>query len=485
MLQIAIWKRVLIVAIAAVFVWLAVPNLFYSRVEGHNDALKAIAKSGTTTPELVAQRDAWPGWMPSSLMNLGLDLRGGAHLLAEVHLGDVYKDRMDAWWPQVRDALRGLRDQVGAVRRMPSDPAELKVKISDPAGLDKAVAAVQGLATRVVSLSNVGATDIVVTGEGDVLTVKLSDAEKAATDDRTMQQSLEIIRRRVDAVGTREPTIQRQGSDRVLIEVPGIGFGRRTQGDHRHHRETDLPGGGRPDRRCQCQSRSRQRAAAVLRPEGRLLHHRTGSGGFGRRSGRRPALVRPERPAGGELPLRRHRRPQVRRLHLEAHRRTLRHRAGQSGDLGAADPERHHRRLGHHHRQFHHRGIHQSGGAAARRRPARRHGFPRGTHHRPRTRRRFDQGRQDRRAGRLGPGGAVHGRRLWPVRLVRQLRPRHQHRHGVRRAQPDRRHADAARHRRHRADRRHGGGCQRADLRTHPRRAETHQGPGPRHRAWL
>ena len=51
----------------------------------------------------------------------------------------------------------------------------------------------------------------------------LSEAEKKATDDRTMAQSLEIIRRRVDEAGTREPTIQRQGSDRILIQVPGLG----------------------------------------------------------------------------------------------------------------------------------------------------------------------------------------------------------------------------------------------------------------------
>ena len=55
------------------------------------------------------------------------------------------------------------------------------------------------------------------------MTIRLSDAEKAVTDDRTIQQSLEIIRRRIDEVGTREPTIQRQGSDRILIQVPGIG----------------------------------------------------------------------------------------------------------------------------------------------------------------------------------------------------------------------------------------------------------------------
>ena len=51
----------------------------------------------------------------------------------------------------------------------------------------------------------------------------LSEAEKVASDERALKQALEIIRRRIDEVGTREPTIQRQGRDRVLIQVPGIG----------------------------------------------------------------------------------------------------------------------------------------------------------------------------------------------------------------------------------------------------------------------
>ena len=85
------------------------------------------------------------------------------------------------------------------------------------------MAAVQALARPVASLTGVGATDIEVRGENGEVVVTLSEAERIATDDRTMQQSLEIIRRRVDEVGTREPTIQRQGDRRILIEVPGIG----------------------------------------------------------------------------------------------------------------------------------------------------------------------------------------------------------------------------------------------------------------------
>jgi len=222
MLQIALWKRVVILGVVALGLILALPNAFYSRVEGHNDAVAAIEAFGST-PEREAAAGDWPDWMPSSLVNLGLDLRGGAHLLAEVQVSDVYADRMDALWPEVRDALRDERGTVGTIRRQPSPPDELRVRISESAGLARAMEVIRELATPVVSLTGVGSSDIVVAGAGDEITITLSDDEKRATDDRTIQQSLEIIRRRVDEVGTREPTIQRQGEDRILIQVPGIG----------------------------------------------------------------------------------------------------------------------------------------------------------------------------------------------------------------------------------------------------------------------
>ena len=123
----------------------------------------------------------------------------------------------------VRDALARCARYGGQVRRQPSVPGVLRVAISNPAGMAEALAAVKALATPVVSLTGVGQNDIEVTAEGDEIVVQLSEAERVATDNRTIQQSLEIIRRRVDAAGTREPTIQRQGEDRILIQVPGIG----------------------------------------------------------------------------------------------------------------------------------------------------------------------------------------------------------------------------------------------------------------------
>lgn len=201
----------------------AMPNFFYERVERHNDAGAEIEVSGVTTEAAAADLAGWPSFLPSTLVNLGLDLRGGAHLLAEVAVEDVYESRMDALWPEVRDALRDLRDTVGTIRRQDAQPGELRVAVSLPEGLPEAVAAVRQLAQPVVSVTGVGSSTLDVIGEGDTLIVTLSEAERDATDDRTMQQSVEIVRRRVDEAGTREPTIQRQGADRVLIQVPGIG----------------------------------------------------------------------------------------------------------------------------------------------------------------------------------------------------------------------------------------------------------------------
>ncbi len=224
MLHTPLWKRLLILAIVLWGILAALPNAFYTRVEQHNDAVKAItAAEGVATEEQAAARALWPDVLPSALMSLGLDLRGGAHLLARVQVSDVYAQRIDALWPEVRDSLRDVRDQVGSVRRQPSVPGVLRVAISNPEGMAVALEKVRALASPVMTLTGAGSSDLEVVVDGQEIVVQLSEAERVATDQRTVQQSLEIIRRRVDEVGTREPTIQRQGDDRILIQVPGIG----------------------------------------------------------------------------------------------------------------------------------------------------------------------------------------------------------------------------------------------------------------------
>ena len=223
MLQFPLWKKLVIWGLCLLGIAAAAPNLFYDRVEQHNDALARIEKTGVTSDADATARALWPGWLPSNILSLGLDLRGGAHLLAEVKLEDVYKSRMQSLWPEMRKVLGEKRAEIGGVRRAPSADGELKIQIEKPEALAAAVAAAKTLSAPVVSLTGVGQSTFDITGEGNTVTVRLSEAEKVATNDRTMQQALEIIRRRVDAAGTREPTILRQGSDRILIQVPGLG----------------------------------------------------------------------------------------------------------------------------------------------------------------------------------------------------------------------------------------------------------------------
>jgi len=222
MLQIPAWKRVLIWAACALGLILALPNGFYDRVERSNDA-EARIEAGFVTDENTADAGLWPSFLPSGLVNLGLDLRGGAHLLAEVKLEEVYETRLEGFWPELRDALRPERDTIGTIRLQPSSGNELRVRISQPDGMARAMEVARGLANPVQSLTGALENDIEVTSDGTDLIVSLSEAERQATDQRTMAQTLEIVRRRIDEAGTREPTIQRQGADRVLIQVPGIG----------------------------------------------------------------------------------------------------------------------------------------------------------------------------------------------------------------------------------------------------------------------
>ena len=93
MLNIPTWNRVLIWGVVVLGLAFAMPNLFYDRVERRNDAVTAIEEAGGDPADLAGELGGWPSYLPSSLVNLGLDLRGGAHLLAEVQVEEVYEAR--------------------------------------------------------------------------------------------------------------------------------------------------------------------------------------------------------------------------------------------------------------------------------------------------------------------------------------------------------------------------------------------------------
>lgn len=223
MLQFSIFKRLSILAICIAGIVFSAPNFLYNKVEKHNDAAALVEIGATLTAEQQSEYDAWPSWAPSKIVNLGLDLRGGAHLLVEVAVEDVHNDRLDAIWPEIRDTLREERDTIGSVVRTEAPDDELRIEIGNIEETEHALELANSLSRPVVSLTGAGARDFEMSIEDGLLVVRISEAEKIALNDRTMLQSLEIIRRRVDEAGTREPSIQRQGADRILVQVPGIG----------------------------------------------------------------------------------------------------------------------------------------------------------------------------------------------------------------------------------------------------------------------
>ena len=166
MLQIALWKRLVIWVLCIGGLLLALPNAFYSRVENFNDARV-----------LNETSDEWPSFLPSSLVNLGLDLRGGAHLLAEVQVSDVYEQRMAALWPDVREILRAERNTVGTIRLQKGNLDELRIKLSNPSGIDAGIDFLKTLAKPVSSVGSVGKLDLDIVGENDEIIVRLSDSE--------------------------------------------------------------------------------------------------------------------------------------------------------------------------------------------------------------------------------------------------------------------------------------------------------------------
>jgi preprotein translocase subunit SecD len=124
---------------------------------------------------------------------------------------------------EARSALRG-----GGVRKytqLRASKDNVSVRITNTADLPEAVRILRGLAQPVVNANfGTSAPDLtVVEGDDQRISLTLSEDAKVSLTDRTMAQSLEIVRRRIDEAGTREPTIQRQGERRILIQVPGLG----------------------------------------------------------------------------------------------------------------------------------------------------------------------------------------------------------------------------------------------------------------------
>jgi SecD/SecF fusion protein len=187
------WKITALIAVCILGALIAAPNLF----------------SRDTLAKL-------PGWVPTRQVNLGLDLRGGSYLLLQIDLQALDKERLDGALDGARAALR--------TAKIPFTSADIeggaiKIVLRDPGQTQDAVAAINK--TDNTPAGGTSAYDVTVAGQGEI---KIAMSEIAARERaaQALDQSIEIVRRRVDETGVAEPQIARQDPDRILVQLPGV-----------------------------------------------------------------------------------------------------------------------------------------------------------------------------------------------------------------------------------------------------------------------
>ncbi|MGQ0527605.1 MAG: protein translocase subunit SecD [Alphaproteobacteria bacterium] len=188
MTRIATWKIFLILATCMLGILYTLPNVV-----------------GPDTRNWL--ETSLPAWMPHKTVNLGLDLRGGAHLLYEVDIDSVFKERSDLLLQDMRTEMR--KEKI-AYTRISGVPKGVRITLKD-VGDGEAVRKILRRADPNLDVSTNGLT----------IDAVMNDAGLKVIYDQTLSQSIEIVRRRVDELGTTEPMIARQGDSRLLIQAPG------------------------------------------------------------------------------------------------------------------------------------------------------------------------------------------------------------------------------------------------------------------------
>lgn len=190
MIHIAHWKKILIISICVLGVLYALPNVMGQGVRTYID-------------------EKMPAIFPSKTVNLGLDLQGGSHLLLQVDLDTVMRERAETLVSSLRPELRS--EKIGYKRLNDIDGGVL-ITLRDIADMDAVKKIIRGVNREL----------LVDTTEENTIEAKFSELALKDIRDQTISQSIEIVRRRIDETGTREPAIQRQGDDRILVQLPGL-----------------------------------------------------------------------------------------------------------------------------------------------------------------------------------------------------------------------------------------------------------------------
>ena len=199
MLYFSRWKTVFIWLIVVVGIAVAVPNLFSDQ-----------------------QLAKLPGWVPDSKVTLGLDLQGGSYIMLQVDRNDIVADRMNTL---VDDMRSDLRDAQVRYTGLSGSGNTAQVRITDADQYQAADDALEPLTEYVNAgtLNGGSFQEVTLADDGSgLLKLTLTDAGINYRMRSAVEQSIEVIRRRVDELGTTEPLIQRQGDDRIIVQVPGL-----------------------------------------------------------------------------------------------------------------------------------------------------------------------------------------------------------------------------------------------------------------------
>ncbi len=199
--------------------------LHFSKWKAFSAVAIVLAGFVMALPNVLSEqtRSMIPGFLPSTPVTLGLDLQGGSHVLLEVDKVDLRQTLAKQLRGDIRQTLwldRKIKHTVAA-----RGNGSAVVRISDPAKVEEAFEALQTLSQSVnTGFFNQGADvqEMEFERQGDAITISFSETGLEQKISRAVEQSLEIIGRRINALGTTEPTIQRQGVDRILVQVPGL-----------------------------------------------------------------------------------------------------------------------------------------------------------------------------------------------------------------------------------------------------------------------
>ena len=186
MMYFARWKVTLILAIMVLGCIFALPNLLPLRID-----------------------ERIPSWLPHQRISLGLDLQGGSHLLLAADIDSVVHERLTGVIDGIRSELR--KANIGYTG-LGIEGKSVTLKLRDASAIETARPLLQSITEGM---------DLTIAADGSV-SASFTDAKINEIAQNAIQQSIEIVRRRVDETGTREPTIQRQGNDQILVQLPGL-----------------------------------------------------------------------------------------------------------------------------------------------------------------------------------------------------------------------------------------------------------------------